>query len=181
MLLKHGYNPMQAPKPLPKLETPDPEQKFPAPPGSMKIEPEKNEATEFSGIKDKEMVVDEEVLMEKIVQVRKASDAVVQAYRGIADVANWEPEEKWEMIEDLIKLSEAISDLKYPLDLVQQASDHNERMKKLEITGKQINTRTIEDEFIHKAGEEINKATALIAENSPEKFSSPKIDMENAA
>ena len=105
---------------------------------------------------------DEEIVLEKIAQVRKASDEIVQLYGRIVDVDNWEPEEKWEMIEKLNQLSEAISGLKYPFDLVKQASDHNERMKGLEITGKQIDTRKIEDSFIHKAGEEINRAIEII-------------------
>ncbi|MDD5437791.1 MAG: hypothetical protein PHC70_01460 [Patescibacteria group bacterium] len=152
-----AYDALSQPKPLSPLETPNPEEKFPLPPRSVKPEEESGAVSEFSGIKEMISGVDEELVLEKVTQVRAASDAIVQLYRNIVDVNNWEPEEKWEMHEKLIKLSEAISELKHPNDLVKQAEDHNQRIKLL-VPGKPVDTTIIESEFIHKAGEAINEA-----------------------
>lgn len=156
-----GYNPIDRPKPLPILETPDPDKKFPLPPNMPGAEEKEQEKR--SGIRDKTLDLNDEFLMENVVAARVAIDEVRQAYLGIEDIDHWEPEEKWEIIEKLTKLSEAIAKLQHPFDLAAQTAEHVKRMYVLDLN-KQVEYDVI-DYFLKQAEKWINRTNEDMEKN----------------
>lgn len=115
-----------------------------------------------SGVREKDLTAEDEALMEKVVAAKAAVDELIQAFMRIDDINNWEPEEKWEMIEKMVKVSEVIAALQYPNDLAKQAEAHAHRMKEyIQVKG-QIEPKVIEDQFIHEAGKWINETTKQV-------------------
>ncbi len=148
-----GYNPIDQRKPLPVLTTPDPEKSLPLPPGLPGAGGEEQEKQ--SGIREKTVDFEDDTLIDDIISTRVAIDEVRQTYLGIEDVDHWEPEEKWEMIEKLTKLSEAIARLQHPFDLAAQTAEHVKRIEALDLK-KQVEYSVIDD-FLKQAEEWINR------------------------
>lgn len=148
-LFGQGLNPLRKKEePLPPLEIPNPEDKFPMPTRTPALE---------SGVRSKDSVEDEELLMERVKtrvaidELKAAVDEMEGVYMKIQNIKQWEPEEKWDMLEKMVKVSEAMAKLKYPDDLVKQTEDHAQRMKKYIQAKGQITSNVIQKHFIDKA------------------------------
>lgn len=161
LIFKHGYKPRV---PKPGSETPNPEESFPLPPVWKE-----HEENEQSGILDKESEEDEP-LLEKRAEMRAAIDEtkeaiseLIKVYMGVPDIKQLEPEDKWNLMEKMVKASEAMSKLKFPNNLVKQAEDHAQRMKDFIQVKGQISGDIIQEHFIDEAKRLENEAMPRLA------------------